>query len=130
MPSAFDKGGGGQGLLQGVEEGVPGGVKRVFVLGAGVAEGGDEEGTPEHVLGCRFFRGVGCWGRCGCVYLMTFGPLSSLRVLKNNKRDRRLMYLGTFTPCIFPTFPQSFVGKEFLLGLFMLDALTGLPVAW
>lgn len=48
MGAAFGEGRVPEGLLEGGQEGVAGGVEGVAVLGRGVAEGGDEEGPTEH----------------------------------------------------------------------------------
>ena len=50
MGAAFGEGGIGEGLLEGAEEGVAGGVQGVFISGGWIAEGGDQEGGTEHAV--------------------------------------------------------------------------------
>lgn len=56
--AAFGEGGVLEGLLEGGQEGVAGGVEGVAVLGRWVADGGDEEGPTEHA----WVGGTYCWG--------------------------------------------------------------------
>ena len=60
---AFGKGGVGEGLLEGGEERVAGGVEGVSVLGGWVAEGSDQERAAEHAwLGWSGRRRWKRWG--------------------------------------------------------------------